>query len=159
MAKYAIKTDGDGFVSGKWQGRGPDIPEGMTEVSEADHQKIDRTHIQGTTAKKFKMVDGKPIEQADQRPVGTWSHEVVDLAVGDPDFLVTLTVDPPRDGNDLVIQLNSGNIIKPNFVNGAATITIKTDAAGKIRATSSPEIRFSAPLQIRISEADILRPV
>ena len=156
MAAFAFTLDGQDFARSLWSGKGPAIPSGQVSVSQSDYNTVQSAGLRfkGSPDLRWKYIAGNLQEQTDGRPTGSWSSTQVDLDVGDPAGQVTLTLSTQPSGSSIV-EFNSGHKLRLNFVFGVATVDIPTSIPFETRLSTSPTIRLTNQLRVRVLGDDL----
>lgn len=156
MSVTVFRLDGDDFVRSQARLKGPTPPPGHVAVSETDYQTVQNggLRIQGTDKLRWKYINGELEEQPDTRPTGVWSQTSIDADVGAAVVQVTLTLSPPVNGSR-IFEFTSGHRLRLNFVAGVATLDLPTSKPFEAFLVSSPQVRLTNELRVRVLGNDI----
>lgn len=168
MGKYAFKLDADDHVTGHWSGKGPGIPADKIECTQQDWEAANEIHLpkSNETLFKYKYINGALELQTDTRITGTWAVQGqapedtdIDVNVGDPDTVVTLTLSTQANTDQYILEFDAGTM-RPTFVDGVATLKVSATSATAAKGAriyhSCNLLLLTNTLRIRVMEDEDL---
>lgn len=164
--KFALTIEkSTNAVVGSWRGSKPNVPVApptakntVREVTEAVFNDVQSKGMRypGGSRPRFKLVAGNIVEQADARPEVRFTPVDLTLTRGDPNGSVSAEVMGPGNSVDTshnatyVVSLGIDAHLRFTFVNGVATVVVRTTRSFNALVDNNPSFRVRAPLEVTV---------